>query len=201
MVDFRKVINSTILSFSLDKNLVKKFVDLVFENLDSNAKIIQKDIKSITGHTIKINKINTAELGMVIFGCCFGLLTSTGSGLITANQGKKIEKISKEIIKETLVESKYVIEKIDKYKFLYFKDNKFFYHPAGIFLHNFAEENIETIFVENNKILNPLLHKLVMSKLLLMMATPFQVFNKSYKKGSSKIEKELLNKTFNIKND
>ena len=42
MVDLRKIINSTKLSFSLDKNSVKKFVDLVFENVDSNAKIIQK---------------------------------------------------------------------------------------------------------------------------------------------------------------
>ena len=201
MVDLRKIINSTKLSFSLDKNLVKKFVDLVFENVDSNAKIIQKDIKSITGHTIKVNKINTAELGTVIFGCCFGLFTSNSSGMVTAKQGEKIEKISKEIIKEEFVESKYLIEKIDKYKSLYFKDNKFTYHPAGIFLHNFAEENIEVIFVENPQILNPILHKLVMSKLLLMMATPTRVFNKSYKKGSSKIEKELLNKTVNIKND
>jgi hypothetical protein len=40
-----------------------------------------------------------------------------------------------------------------------------------------------------------------MNKLLLMMATPTRVFNKSYKKGSSEIEKELLNKTVNIKND
>ena len=122
MVDLRKIINSTKLSFSLDKNSVKKFVDLVFENVDSNAKIIQKDIKSTTGHTIKINKINTAELGTVIFGCCFGLFTSGSSGLVTAKQGEKIEKISKEIIKEEFVESKYLIEKIDKYKSLYFKD-------------------------------------------------------------------------------
>ena len=121
--------------------------------------------------------------------------------MVTAKQGEKIEKISKEIIKEEFVESKYLIEKIDKYKSLYFKDNKFTYHPAGIFLHNFAEENIEVIFVENPQILNPILHKLVMNKLLLMMATPTRVFNKSYKKGSSEIEKELLNKTVNIKND
>ena len=47
-MNFSKIINSTKLSFSLDKNLIKEFVDLSFENAKSNAKIIQKDIKIIT---------------------------------------------------------------------------------------------------------------------------------------------------------
>lgn len=198
MVNFSKIINSTKLSFSLDKNLIKEFVELSFENAKINAKIIQKDIKIITGKTIKINKINTAETGLVMLGCCFGLITSNGSGLLTANQGKKIEKVSKEIIKETFVESKYLIEKIDKYKSLYFKDNKHTYYPTGIFLENFAQENVEIIFVGNPQIFNPMLHKLVMNKLLLMSTIPTKVFNKSYKKGSDKIEKELLNRTVDI---
>ena len=32
MMNFSKIINSTKLSFSLDKNLIKEFVDLSFEN-------------------------------------------------------------------------------------------------------------------------------------------------------------------------
>ena len=117
MVDFRKIINSTKLLFNLDKNLIRKFVDLTFENAKSYAKIIQKDIKVITGHTVKINKINTAETGLLILGCSFGLITKD-CAFLTNSRAKKIENVSKEIIKETFVESKYLIEKIDKYKFL-----------------------------------------------------------------------------------
>ena len=85
-----------------------------------------------------------------------------------------------------------------KYKSLYFKDNKLTYYPTGIFLENFAQENVEIIFVGNPQIFNPILHKLVMNKLLLMSTIPLKVFNKSYKKGSDKIEKELLNRTVDI---
>ena len=95
MVDFKKIINSTKLSFGLNKKLIKTFVDLIFQDADKNTKIIQDEIKLLTGHTIKINEINTAETSLVLFGCCFGLLTTNGSGLITSNQGKEIEKISK----------------------------------------------------------------------------------------------------------
>ena len=178
MINLKKIINSTKLSFSLDKKLVKKFVDLIFENVDANAKIIQNDIKAYTGHTIKINKVNTAETGLVVFGCCFGLLTNNSSGFLSANQGEKIEQISKQIIKETFEESEYLIKKIDKYKDLYNKDRKFYYHPAGIFLQNFAGEDIEKIFSGSPQILNPVLHKMVMSRLMLMSITPTEVFKK-----------------------
>jgi hypothetical protein len=195
MVDFRKIINSTKLLFSLDKNLIREFVELNFENAKSNAKIIQNDIKVITGHTIKINKINTAETGLLILGCSFGLFASNGCGYLTVSQGEKIEKVSKEIIKETFVESKYLIEKIDKYKSLYFKDNKLTYHPTGRFLEIFAQENVEIIYFGNPQILNPKLHKLLMNKILIMMMKPTRIFNKTYKKGSFEIEKKLLDST------
>ena len=179
MVDFKKIINSTKLSFSLNKKLIKTFVDLIFQDADKNTKAIQDEIKLLTGHTIKINKTNTAETCLVLFGCCFGLLTTNGSGLITSNQGKKIEKISKEIIKETFAESQYLIEKIDKYKNLYNKELKMYYHPTGIFLQNFAGEDIDKIFTGNPEVLNPLLHKKVMSILLAMSLTPTLIFKKT----------------------
>jgi hypothetical protein len=193
MVDFSKIINSTKLLYSLDKNLIKKFVDLTFENAKKYAKIIQKDIKVTTGHTIKINKINTAETGLLILGCSFGFVTNS-CAFLTNTQGKKIEKVSKEIIKETFVESKYLIEKIDKYKFLYFKDKKYTYHPAGAFLEIFAQENVEIIYTNNPQILNPNLHKLLITKLLLMMMISLRIFNfEAQKKFSLETEEELLN--------
>jgi len=195
MVTLGKIINSTKLLFNLDKNLIRKFVDLTFENAKSYAKIIQKDIKVITGHTVKINKINTAETGLLILGCSFGLITKD-CAFLTNSQAKKIENVSKEIIKETFVESKYLIEKIDKYKFLYFKDNKYNYHPTGRFLEIFAQENVEIIYIDNPQILNPRLHKLLITKLLLMMMISLKLFNyKVQKKSSLEFEKESLNFT------
>ena len=53
---------------------------------------------------------------------------------------ESFEKISKEIIKEEFVESKYLIEKIDKYKSLYFKDKRIIINKSEILEEKFTQK-------------------------------------------------------------
>ena len=76
------------------------------------------------------------------------------------------------------------------------KDNKYNYHPTGRFLEIFAQENVEIIYIDNPQILNPRLHKLLITKSLLMMMINLKLFNyKAQKKTSLEFEKENLNFT------
>lgn len=184
-MDFRKLLNSLKFSYKFDDDLPRKFVKKILLDSESTSKTLINTISmSIDSPPkIEITKDLILEVATAILGVSIGLMSSGGSGLITAAQGRKIEKLCRKSIDKdfgyTLKESNYINEKIDNYIEAYKESHSLktnpFNRPAGILLINIMGKNIKSVMTDDGN-LQYLVHQMVMDQMVLMMLEPNKIW-------------------------
>ena len=187
MFDFKKAINSLKFSMKFNEDLPRQFLQKAHLDSKQNAVSIKEQIKLIAGVEMKLTDTRVAEVAAAVIGTSLGLLTSGGSAMMTAYQGKKVLQLCKKSnlkdTKASLEDAKAFQKGIDEYiegfkKSFAIKTNPF-NQPAGILLMEFAGKEADKIFMpEQPTILNPLLHQTTMDLLALMTLEPLKIFKK-----------------------
>jgi len=185
-MDFKKLLNSLKFSINYNNDIPRQFIKKILDSSRSNAMYIAEQIQLALGVNINVTKTNSTETAIAIIGSSLGLLQN-GSALMSSKQGKKIELLCKDSIKNDFdlssEESKIIISGIDQYLKAYeqswaIKTNPF-NKPAGILIMEFMGEKASEAFQKDNpQILNPLIHQIIMDFLALMIIEPMKLFKK-----------------------
>ena len=181
VMGFRKLLNSLKFSYKFDDDLPRKFVKKILIDSEDSSKILVDTIQQSIDSPpkIKITKEITIEVATAVLGVSIGLMHSGGSGLLSAAQGKKVEKLCRRSIDKdfgyTLKESNHINKKIDEYIEAYkeswsLKTNPF-NRPAGILLMNIVGKNYKSVMTAEGT-LQYLVHQMVMDQLMLMIVEP-----------------------------
>ena len=120
---------------------------------------------------LKLQKIQT-EVSTSVIGVSIALMCAGGSGFVTAKQGKKIEKLCRESIKNDFGHSPK--NSFNKWKTRWVYWSKF-NAPAGILIMHILGENIHIAMMPDGN-LSMLTHQMVMDQLMLMMLEPNKIW-------------------------